>query len=79
MVRQSKPYFDNDPVPGVMSREKGIFFIGYLNDPKKIMKIVESQYASDHLLQFFNTILGNILYVPNINELGTAFIFSKSG
>ena len=79
MVRQSKPYFDTDPVPGIMTREKGIFFIGYLNDPKKIMKIVESQYVSDHLINFFSTILGNILYVPNISELGSGFIFAESG
>ena len=56
MARQSKPYFDEEPVPGVIRREKGVYFIGYLNNPENILKMVNNQYGKDSLTRFFNTL-----------------------
>lgn len=67
MVRQSKPYFDEEPMLGQVVRERGIYFCGFMNSAHLITKMCENQIAnSDSLLKFLNTIYGGILYVPNL-------------
>ena len=77
MSRQSKAYFDQDPIPGQIINEKGVFFIGYINSWKNILKIVDNQMAHDGLIDFFNTILGGILYVPSLAELNIPCVLEK--
>lgn len=31
---------------------------------------MNTQFNNDHLIKYFNTLLGNILYVPSVVELG---------
>lgn len=69
-MRQTKPYFDEEPIPGQFVRERGSFFLGFSNSLENIEKIVENQHKnSDTLIKFFKAIIGGILYVPNLMEL----------
>ena len=73
MARQSKTYFYEEPIPGQVVNEKGVFFIGYINSWKNINKMIDNQMSRDGLMNFFKTSLGNILYVPNVFELGVQY------
>lgn len=67
MARQSKPYFDEEPQPGKLERERGIFFCGYLRSAKLIVELSQNQCMNgDKLLNYFNALQGGILYVPNL-------------
>lgn len=59
-----------------ISREEGIFFIGYQKDTQNIIKMLKSQLGSpdqaefqDKLLTLFKAVGGNILYVPSQTEI----------
>ena len=41
---------------------------------KNILKIVDNQMPNDGLTDFFKTVLGGILYVPSLAELGLPHI-----
>ena len=78
LVRQSKLYFDEEPEPGQLTKERGTFFCGYMNSVKNLEKMVESQVTNnDSLIKFFNPIIRAILYVPNMIELNTEVVMEE--
>ena len=55
----------------------GLFFIGYANSAEKIEAIVKSQvghkgcpHFNDHFLKYLTPLMGGILFIPNIQDLG---------
>ena len=67
MVRQTKVYFDEEPEPGTLVKERGSFFTAYLKNVEWIEKICENQIVmNDSLLPYLTPLIGAILYVPNL-------------
>lgn len=67
MVRQTKLFFDEEPEPGTLVKERGSFFTAYLKNVSWIEKICENQIVNeDSLLPYLNPLIGAILYVPNL-------------
>lgn len=79
MARQSKPYFEeqvNMHFTDKIQPNTGLFFIGYVNTAEKIAAIVKQQLGSgcphfnDHFLKYLTPLMGGILFIPNIQDLG---------
>lgn len=79
MARQSRTYFDEEVKmhwTDKITPNKGLFFIGFSDKAEKIAAIVKKQVGegggnfTDHFLKYLSPVLGGLLFIPNIQDLG---------